>query len=186
MAADTPAARAADADFDPMQLFSGCHARIHERMGMMQALAEMLDVGAPTPPAAARLADTIVRFYESTVLAHHREEEQELWPMLERVGNDSDIETFKAIGKRLKDEHQQLEALWDSLTPELRRLAKGKAARIDPGKLSQLAQAYDQHAAFEDAVVIPMARFLLSPSDQSRLNISIALRRMPVGLRSYI
>jgi hypothetical protein len=31
-----------------------------------------------------------------------------------------------------------------------------------------------------------MARFLLSPSELSRLNMSIALRRMPVGLRSYI
>ena len=186
MAADTPAPRAADAEFDPMQLFSGCHARIHERMGMMRALAEMLDEGATPPAAASRLAETILRFYESTVLAHHREEEHELWPMLERAGTDMDIETFKAIGKRLKDEHHQLEALWDVITPELRRIGKGKAARIDPDKLSQLAQAYDQHAEFEDAVVIPMARFLLSPSELSRLNMSIALRRMPVGLRSYI
>ena len=46
----------------------------------------------------------------------------------------------------------------------LRRVGKGKPARIDPEKLNELAQAYDQHAAFEDAVVIPMARFLLSPS----------------------
>lgn len=186
MAADTPASRAADAELDPMQLFSGCHARIHERMGMMHALAEMLDEGAPASPPAARMAETILRFYEGTVLAHHREEEHELWPMLERAGKDTDIETFKAIGKRLKDEHHQLEALWDIVTPELRRISKGKPARIDPEKLNELAQAYDQHAAFEDAVVIPMARFLLSPSEMTRLNMSIALRRMPVGLRSYI
>ncbi len=106
--------------------------------------------------------------------------------MLERAGKDTDIETVKAIGKRLKDEHHQLEALWDVVTPELRRVGKGKPARIDPEKLNELAQAYDQHAAFEDAVVIPMARFLLSPSEMTRLNMSIALRRMPVGLRTYI
>ena len=186
MAADCRGPRTVDAELDPMQLFSGCHARIHERMGMMHALAAMLEEGVVPAPAAARMADTIVRFYESTVLAHHREEEQELWPMLERAGTDTDAETFKAIGKRLKDEHHQLEALWDVITPELRRVGKGKPARINPEKLDELAKAYDQHAEFEDAVVIPMARFLLSPSELSRLNMSIALRRMPVGLRSYI
>ncbi len=187
MAAQSPSPTQATsvADPDPMLLFSGCHARIHERMGMMRALAEMLGEGDPSA-AAAKLADSIVRFYESTVLAHHREEEHELWPMLERAGTSADIETFKAIEHRLKQEHHDLEALWDQITPELRRIAKGKPARIDPGKLTDLAERYDRHAEFEDAVVTPMAHFLLSPSEQSRLNMAIALRRMPIGLRAYI
>ncbi len=172
-------------ELDPMQLFSGCHARIHERMGMVRALAETLGEAEPSQ-AAAGMAEAIVRFYESTVLAHHREEEKELWPMLERSAQDTDAQTFKSIGARLKDEHRELEALWDEIIPALRRIGHRKAAKIDLDKLTTLADAYDRHAQFEDAVVIPMARFLLSPTDQTRLSMSIALRRMPMGLRAYI
>ena len=40
---------------------------------------------------------------------------------------------------------------------------------------------YDDHAAFEDAVVVPMARYLLAPADQYRLAMSLALSRHPIN-----
>lgn len=183
MTADTKHAGAAEPD--PMQLFSGCHARIHQHLGMLHALADTLDENEPSP-ATARTAEAIVRFFENTVHNHHREEEHELWPMLERAGTDTDIETFKAVASRLKIEHRQLEALWDTVAPSLSRVARGKVARIDSARLAELVQSYERHTEFEDAVVTPMANFLLSPSEQTRLSMAIALRRMPAGLRAYL
>jgi hemerythrin-like domain-containing protein len=171
---------------EPMDLFTDCHARIHEAMAALRELAH--DPAGPQPTREVQdFCTHMLDFFAGTVAAHHAEEERELWPLLERATPDAENhETFKAIGHRLKHEHEQLETLWSQIAPELHKLARGKPAKLEMEKVRALANMYDQHAAFEDAVVIPMARYLLDPSEQSRLGMSIALRRLPPSLRAYI
>ena len=188
MAADDHSAPQAGADdySAPLDLFTGCHDRIHSAMARLRELADAQGAGAPTE-AVRRFCVEVLEFFDTTVKAHHAEEERELWPLLKKATPDQENhETFQAIGKQLKHEHDQLEALWGQIEPVLRKLARGKAAALDATKVRALADMYDQHAQFEDAVVIPMARYLLDPSEQARLGMSIALRRMPASLRAYI
>lgn len=170
-----------DAFNAPLNLFTGCHVQIRKRMELMRqlpALASSID----EKDHAAHIAADIVSFFERVVAPHHAEEERELWPMLEKCAPGTEAhETVHAIVHRLKLEHTQLEALWKHVEPSLHRLARGKTATLDVQALTKLSGMYDDHAAFEDAVVVPMARYLLDPADQYRLAMSLALSRHPIN-----
>jgi len=179
--ADT--ASAGNAEQDHLSLFTGCHARIREMVDRMRQIPAMLARGAQSE--AAETAQDVIRFFENTVLSHHRDEERVLWPMLGKFApNAQEHETVHAVAARLKREHEEMEALWARVERGLRNVARGKAASLDEAELTELSNRYDAHADYEDAVVVPMARFLLDPTEQHRLAIQVAMQNMPV--RGYI
>jgi len=160
-----------------LNLFTGCHAQIRKKMELMRQVPAMV---AGDPKHAAQAAADIVSFFETTVQPHHREEERELWPMLDKCSPGTEgHETVQAIVHRLKHEHTRLETLWSQIEPAMRKIARAKPAELDAQKVAQLTDMYDQHAAFEDAVVLPMARYLMDPIEQYRLAMSMALSRHP-------
>lgn len=171
-----------DDDFSaPLNLFLGCHVLIKNKMERMRELPGMLAPGGDAS-AASHLAADIIGFFETVVGPHHAEEERELWPMLDRVAPGTEgHETVHAIVHRLKAEHKQLEDLWRHLEPSLHKVARGKPADVDANAVAKLARMYDDHAAFEDAVVLPMAKYLMDPADQYRLAMSMALSRHPIN-----
>lgn len=165
----------------PLNLFLGCHVLIKRKMEQMRELPGLLGPGGSTS-AAAHLAADIIGFFETVVGPHHAEEERELWPMLDRVAPGSEgHETVHAIVHRLKAEHKQLEDLWRHIEPALHKVARGRPAQVDLDAVVKLAKMYDDHAAFEDAVVLPMAKYLMDPADQYRLAMSMALSRHPIN-----
>ena len=168
---------------DPLALFTGCHARIRENVDLMRQIPAMLARGDQAQ--AAKAANDVAQFFESTVIGHHREEERILWPMLDKCAPDAqEHETVKAIEARIKSETEEMEALWGRIEPRLSKLARGKAEAVDAAELQELSTRYDAHADYEDAVVVPMARFLIDPTEQHRLAIAVAVQRMPI--RGYI
>ena len=176
-------ARAENADQDHLSLFTGCHARIRETIERMRQIPAMIDRGAQRE--AAETAQDVVRFFENTVLSHHRDEERVLWPMLGKCAPDAqEHETVHAVAARLKREHEEMEALWSRVERGLRDVARGKPASLDASGLAELSNRYDAHADYEDAVVVPMARFLLDPTEQHRMAIQVAIQHLPV--RGYI
>jgi len=166
-----------------MQLFVGCHDEIRAGIASLEALASAL-AGERALPEIRRVAEEVLGCFERTVPEHHREEERELWPMVRRSARGEDLQTFEAIAARLRREHHELEAAWAELRRAVEAVARhGDAggASLEPGRVTKLAEAYRNHALFEDEVVVPMAHYLLSPTEQNRLRISVALRRLPVG-----
>lgn len=178
----------AGADPDPMQLFVGCHDEIREGIASLEALARAL-AGQGALPDMARVAADVLRCFDRTVTEHHREEERELWPMIRRSARGEDAQTFEAIAARLQREHHELEASWAKLRREVESIARRGVAggsALDVPQVLRLAEAYRNHALFEDEVVVPMAHYLLSPTEQNRLRISVALRRLPVGKGGFV
>ena len=168
---------------DHLALFTGCHARIREKVDRMRQIPAMVARGAQNE--AAETAQDVVRFFENTVLSHHRDEERVLWPMLSKFAPDAqEYETVQAIAARLKREHEEMESLWARIEPGLRGLTRGKTVSLVEAELAELSNRYDAHADYEDAVVVPMARFLLDPTEQHRLAIQVAMQNLPV--RGYI
>lgn len=165
---------------DPFELFMGSHTRIREALGAMRSLAAGAD--AAPGPVQRGLAEQLITCFDSVVLPHHREEEREFWPLASRVrGDPDDHARFVEAAVRLQHEHVDLEARWAALQPALASVARGQATALPVAELGELATLYAQHAQFEDEVLVPLARHLLSPTDQSRLAIAVLLSRLPVA-----
>jgi hypothetical protein len=159
----------------------GAHEAIRAALTAMRALATAEPDAVPTAEQRA-MAAQLLDCYEQVVLPHHREEEREFWPMVARIRNRSeDQTTFIQAARRLQDEHAELEARWAGVQDALRSLASGRAAPLPAAALTDLAAQYGRHAQFEDDLLVPLARHLLSTTEQSRLAVSVLLSRLPAG-----
>ncbi len=166
---------------DPFALFMGAHEAIRAALSTMRTLAETGPDAAPTAATRA-MATQLLDCFDRVVLPHHREEEREFWPMVTRLRHHSDDQArFIEAARRLQDEHGELEARWSRLQGPLQSLASGGAAHLPATALTELATQYSRHAQFEDELLVPLARHLLSPTEQSRLAVSVLLSRLPAG-----
>jgi hemerythrin-like domain-containing protein len=176
-----PAVRTGTAERDPFELFMGSHTQIREALGAMRSLAAGGDTLTPGPVQRG-LAEQLIGCFDSVVLPHHREEEREFWPLASRARADpADHAHFVEAAARLQQEHVDLEARWAALQPVLAGVARGRHTELPAADLTELATRYARHAQFEDEVLVPLARHLLSPTDQSRLAISVLLSRLPAA-----
>jgi len=85
------------------------------------------------------------------------------------------------LAQQLQEEHVELERRWALQTDHLRQLAAGRLVSLDGAALQELAQRYRQHTQLEDDILVPLARHLLSPSEKTRMAVSVLLSRLPVG-----
>lgn len=138
--------------------FSQCHARILADLQKFGGLPDLL-----TQPALARMvADDTVHFFRNKVFAHHAEEEQDLFPLvLARAAQGDEWDGIRAMTQRLTQEHRQIESKWAQLEPEVAKLARGEAARLNGATVQALVQDYVAHAAFEEAEFLPLCRAVL-------------------------
>lgn len=166
---------------DPFELFMGAHTQIREALGAMRSLAAGGDSSAPDATQRG-LAEQLIRCFDEVVLPHHREEEREFWPLASRARSDpKDHARFVDAAARLQQEHVDLEARWAALQPALVGVIRGRSTTLPVAELGVLATLYGQHAQFEDEVLVPLARHLMSPTEQSRLALAVLLSRLPVG-----
>lgn len=166
---------------DPFELFMGAHTQIRAALATMRGLAEAGDHLTPTAEQRA-MAEQLLRCFDTVVLPHHREEEREFWPLASRARSDpGDHARFVEAAARLQHEHVELESRWAALLPALANLAQGRPTDLPAGALTELATLYGDHAQFEDQVLVPLARHLLSPTEQGRLAVAVLLSRLPTG-----
>jgi len=178
---NTPPSTAVPGQRDPFELFMGSHEEIRLALDTMRTLSAAGQDG--TPPAELRtMAEQLLTCFETVVLPHHREEEREFWPMISHAKATPDERAaFVQTATRLQDEHAELERKWSGLQGPLRSVAMGRTTALPVTSLSELAAQYARHAQFEDEFLVPLARLLLSPTEQTRLAVSILLSRLPAG-----
>jgi len=179
---DATAGRGDDA---PLNTFSNCHA------GIQRHLADLGDLPMLLAPAqrARRIAEEALGFFRAALFEHHAEEETELFPaVLKSATSGAERERVHAITERLTQEHRAVEALWKSLEPGLKQVAKGHDSRLETAELERLIRQYAAHAAFEEAEFLPLAQEILSrnANHMAALDLSLHMRHMPPPMRAYI
>lgn len=173
------------ADDAPLNTFTNCHA------GIQRHLADLGDLPMLLAPAqrARRIAEEALGFFRAAVFEHHAEEEAELFPaVLKSAAAGAEHERVRAITERLTREHRAVEALWKSLEPGLKQVAKGHDSKLETAELERLIQQYAAHAAFEEAEFLPLAQQILSrnANHMAALDLSLHLRHMPPPMKAYI
>jgi hemerythrin-like domain-containing protein len=162
----------------PIGHFAHCHVGILSQLSRMNELPALL-----APAALARkTAEQSIAFFGKGMYVHHQEEEEELFPAVrssahagpERLRVDNLIEQLTAG-------HRELEALWESLSPALHKVAKGQDTRLDEAALSRLVQQYRAHALLEENEFLPLAETILgrNSNHMAALGLSLHMRHVP-------
>ena len=162
----------------PISHFSNCH------LGIFAQLSRMGDLPALLGPAAQarRIAHESLAFFSKAVYSHHSEEEKDLFPAV-RQSAHAGAERLQIEGliEQLTHDHRALEALWESLEPDLRKVAKGQDTTLDVLALQTLVQRYQAHARLEEQAFLPLAQNILGRNDNhmAALGLSLHMRHVP-------
>lgn len=171
---------------NPLDDFSGCHEGIIENFRQLQQLVELTGQ-AEMSSEIRQLANKLLTFFKEVVVEHHAEEEQELFTaVMDSALKGAEADQAKTCIDQLVAEHRQLESMWASIEPDIRRLSRGKVAKLDREQAQQLAQKYLAHAQFEEQFFLPLSARILSKNDLSALGLSLHMRHQDSSVSGYI
>ncbi|MEN9885850.1 MAG: hypothetical protein RL758_428 [Pseudomonadota bacterium] len=165
----------------PIRTFKNSHAGIVFQLDRLSELPALL---APAE-LAKRTAESAVKFFRKAVYAHHADEEKVLFPsVLESAAAGEERKTVSSAIKVLVAQHRNLEALWETLEPELKKVAKGTSQQVQTRALETLVKLYKEHAEYEETVFLPMAQDILSRNHNhmEAMGLSLHLHHMPAPI----
>ena len=168
----------------PLAGFSQCHQGI---LGRLEAFSNLPALIAAADRARAVAANSVALF-EHTVLAHHGDEEAELFPAVLRWASEGEEHArIKAMVQRLTTEHRTIEKLWKQHRSEVEAAARGKPSTLKKETATRLVQAYREHALFEEQVFLPLACKILQrdSNHMAALGISLHMRHAP-RIQGYV
>ena len=167
----------------PLDTFSRCHLGI---IAQLCAAAELPDL-ADAAMRARRVAGQTLRMFKDVVIAHHAEEEAELFPAVLRSATPEEQPVVRRMVDQLTAQHRTIEAQWKQIEAQVRHVARGDDAELDHDRMAEVVQLYLQHARTEEAEFLPMAdRILRRNGDHlAALAMSLHMRHAP-PVMSYI
>lgn len=164
-------------DFDqPIAVLKHCHDRIRKQLLTLQKLLDHLpkfgaDLDAKQGSAA------ILRYFNQAAPHHHADEEQDLIPLLQSCAKAEDAIVLKRLLPEIMQEHQQMDAAWQLLMPQLAAIASGSSATLSAEPARQFVALYATHMEKEETHIAPMAKRLFSPEQMARLGAAMRHRR---------
>ena len=164
-------------DFDqPIAVLKHCHDRIRKQLRTLQQLA-----GPATHEASAeevrQAAAAVLRYFSKAAHQHHQDEEYDLLPMLAGTATDADAALLERLVPEILHEHQQMDAVWQRLQPQLDALASGADVTLDGADVKLYQELYLGHMDKEENHIAPMAKRLFSPAQMQALGRAMRTRR---------
>jgi hemerythrin-like domain-containing protein len=162
-------------DFDdPLGVLRACHERMLSHCDMLQKLPAHLAASGVDDEARSAV-NRIVSYFSTSAVHHHQDEEQDLFPLLNRQSLK-----LADIVYRLKKDHEQLDELWKQLLPELKKPASLGENPDFAAHVDAFCAAYRAHISVENKELLSMAQHILSHKQLQDIGKAMARRR---GLR---
>jgi hemerythrin-like domain-containing protein len=159
-------------DFDdPIGLLRACHERMLGNCTTLEKLVPHLKEKGLDEEAKSAITG-IVRYFTTSAVHHHEDEELDLFPLL----NAQSLKLAEII-YTLKQDHQQLDQLWQQLAADLQQ-ASTLADNPDFAEhVAQFCNAYREHIDLENRELLFMAQHSLSSNQLEDIGNSMAKRR---------
>ena len=156
---------------DPLALLRACHEKILAHCALLEGLvAHMVEAGPDDE--ARKTAERISRYFSTSAGLHHRDEEEDLFPRLNRQSLK-----IAELVHVLKKEHEQLETFWGVLSPGLKRLPVEGFSEEFTRAADDFCSLYQQHIERENMEFLPLAANSLSQQELAEIGESMAERR---------
>ena len=170
---DTPIRQVTEAD-TPLQDFSTCHADFVTLLETSLGLPEMVASAA----RARSCATDVLKMFLHRLLAHHNDEERDLFPAVLQVAQPGDeADRAQAMVSQLVREHREIAQLWKKLEPAMQGIANGYVPALDAALLDELVQRFNEHVRVEEEEFLPFAQQVLARRSQDMAMLGLALHR---------
>lgn len=161
---------------EPVAMLEACHGRIEAQLQTLEKLVEHLaDYG--NDAEARDAARFVMRYFDTAGADHHRDEDEDLFPLLRRRAAEQERAEISAVINELEADHRTMELQWSRLRERLSRIAQDNGAELSATDIAGFAWLYRRHIEREAAAVLPFARQALSEAERARLGERMAARR---------
>lgn len=168
----------------PLEMLAACHGRVQAQCATLLRLAAHLTThGADRQAQDAAAA--VMRYFDTSAVHHHADEEVDLFPALIESMAGSDAVCLRELTASLTAEHRELEQRWCALRTRLEQVARADAATLPDDEVQGFMALYERHIAREEAELLPMAARLLSDAELDCIGRAMRARREaiePIGL----
>ena len=170
---DTPTRHATEADAT-LQDFSRSHDGFVTVLEAALGLPEMIATAARSRSCAADM----LKMFHDRLLAHHDDEERDLFPAVLRVAQPGDeADRARIMVAQLVREHREIAQLWKQLEPAVQAIANGYLPRLDSALLQELVRRFNEHVRVEEEEFLPFAQQVLAREAQDMAMLGLALHR---------
>lgn len=157
----------------PLELLRACHEKIRQHCQLLVDLCTYLESHPPDEDARIT-CEKLYRYFSISVIYHHQDEEQDLFPfLLSAPALNQDI---TALISKLKLEHYEMDRLWLKFAPVL-KTADLVTLAIMTDQARTLLHSYDRHIEQENTLLLPAAEKLLSVEQLQKLGLQMKTRR---------
>ena len=161
---------------EPLEMLAACHERIEAQLSTLETLIEHLAANG-CDRAAQDAASQVMRYFDTAGVEHHRDEDEDIFPLLRSLAAERNRPEVSAIINGLEEDHATMEGQWSRLRARLEAVAGGRDARLDAEDVGRFAWLYRRHMEKESALVLPFAREAVSETDRAALGERMAARR---------
>ena len=161
---------------EPLELLETCHGRIETQLTMLERLvAYVTQHGCDAK--AREAARFIMRYFDTAGVQHHRDEDEDLFPLLRSKAAELGRAEVSAVINELEGDHRTMDLQWSRLRARLDELTRNPAALLVPGDIAGFAWLYRRHMEKESALVLPFAKEALDRNERAALGERMAARR---------
>lgn len=146
---------------EPLDMLEACHERIEFQLGVLENLGAHLAARGSDETARAAVG-AVMRYFDTAAAAHHREEDEDLFPLLRAAAARDGRDEICATLYELEREHQTMERLYTQLRAELEAIAAGESPRLDAQLVASFAWIYRRHLRIEADLLLPYARQVIA------------------------
>jgi hemerythrin-like domain-containing protein len=158
----------------PLQDFSKCHTGFVTVLETALGLPEMIVAAARSRSCAA----DVLKMFRDRLLAHHDDEERDLFPVVIGVTQPGDeADRARAMVAQLVREHREIAQLWKQLEPAVQAIANGYLPRLDSALLHELVRRFNEHVRIEEEEFLPFAQQVLARQTENMAMLGMALHR---------
>ena len=161
---------------EPLEMLAACHERIEAQLCTLEKLVEHVSANG-ADKAACEAASQVMRYFDTAGVEHHRDEDEEIFPLLRRIAAERDRPEVSAVINGLEEDHSTMDAQWSRLRHRLDAIVAGRDARLDAEDVAPFAWLYRRHMEKESALVLPFAREAISETERASLGSRMAARR---------
>ena len=161
---------------EPLEMLEACHGRIDAQLATLERLAAHLAQHGCDAEArdAARF---VMRYFDTSGVQHHRDEDEDLFPLLRRKAGELGRAEVSAVINELEGDHATMDLQWSRLRERLDAIARGADASLAAEDVERFAWLNRRHIEKEAALVLPFAREALALDERAALGTRMAARR---------
>ena len=155
----------------PLALLRACHTKIIAHCDLLEQLvANLGNAGKKEENRGA--ARQVMSYFSTSARLHHQDEESNLFPLMMRQSLK-----LADLVHSLKQDHRELNALWESIAVDLKRLPDVTDHTALADRVHTFCELNRRHVTRENMEFLPRAESSLSSRQLQDIGAAMAARR---------